>query len=721
MSNPSAITYDRDDAGIVTLTLDAPGRSANTMDAVFRTSLADTVKRLAEEHDQVTGIVVTSAKKTFFAGGDLNELIKITPENAAEFAAGGNEMKGHLRAIETLGVPVVAAINGTALGGGWEIALACHRRICLNNPKIKLGLPEVTLGLLPGGGGVVRTVRLLGLAAALPLLTEGKQLGPEQAQQAGLVHELADSPEQMLARAKAWIAENPTSAQPFDAKGYVIPGGTIREAGMMMAAIPAMLTKKTHGTMPAPKAIMSAAVESMQVDIDTALRIETAYLAELAAGQVAKNMIGAFFFQLNEINGGGSRPKGPGKRTPKRIGVIGAGMMGAGIAHVASTRGIEVVLVDATAEAAERGKSHGAGILDGLVAKGRLAQDKRDATLALITTADDVSAVAGCDLVIEAVFEDRGVKAEVHTNVAKVAPDATIASNTSTLPITGLAEAVPDPARFVGMHFFSPVHRMPLVELIRGAKTSDEALAFAFDTVLALGKTPIVVNDSRGFFTSRVFGTFTNEGQAMLGEGVPAARIENEALKAGMPVGPLAISDEVSMTLMVAIRKQTLADLAESGEDGITGTLGQDHPAFAVTDRMVEEFHRPGKAKGAGFYDYPEQGSKRLWPGLTENFGQDDGGAELSGQDIRDRYLFVEALESVRCLEEGVITSIADANIGSIFGIGYAPWTGGVIQFLNGYGLPQAVARARELAARFGDRFTPPALLVQKAEAGETF
>jgi len=722
MTNPSAtssaIRYDRDDAGIVTLTLDAPGRSANTMDAVFRTSLADTVKRLAKEHEQVTGIIITSAKKTFFAGGDLNELIQITPENAAEFAAGGNEMKGHLRAIETLGVPVVAAINGTALGGGWEIALACHRRICLTDPKIKLGLPEVTLGLLPGGGGVVRTVRMIGLAAALPLLTEGKQLRPEQAHQAGLVHELVDSAEQMLEQAKAWIAENPTSAQPFDAKGYVIPGGTIREAGMMMAAIPAMLTKKTHGTMPAPQAIISAAVESMQVDIDTALRIETAYLAELAAGQVAKNMIGAFFFQLNEINGGGSRPKVPEKRTPKRIGVIGAGMMGAGIAHVASTRGIEVVLVDATGEAAERGKQHGAGILDAKVAKGRLAQDKRDATLALVTTADDVAAVSSCDLVIEAVFEDRGVKAEVHAHVAKAAPEATIASNTSTLPITGLAEAVPDPSKFVGMHFFSPVHRMPLVELIRGAKTSDEALAFAFDTVLALGKTPIVVNDSRGFFTSRVFGTFTNEGQAMLGEGIPAARIENEALKAGMPVGPLAISDEVSMTLMVAIRTQTLADLAETGE---SGGLAAEHPAFAVTDRMVDEFQRPGKAKGAGFYDYPEQGGKRLWPGLAENFGKAGGGDELSSQDIRDRFLFVEALESVRCMEEGVITSVADANIGSIFGIGYAPWTGGVLQFLNGYGLPQAVARAEELAARFGERFAPPELLVRKAAVGETF
>ena len=451
----SAINYDRNDAGIVTLTLDAPGRSANTMDAVFRSSLADTVARLQAEQEQVTGIVITSAKKTFFAGGDLNELIQIQPENAAEFAAGGNEMKGHLRAIETLGVPVVAAINGTALGGGWEIALACHRRICVNDPKIKLGLPEVTLGLLPGGGGVVRTVRLLGLAAALPLLTEGKQLRPEQAKASGLLHELGDSPEQLLDAAKSWIAENPSSAQPFDARGYKIPGGTVREAGMMMAAIPAMLHKKTHGTMPAPKAIISAAVESMHVDIDTALRVETAYLAELAAGQVAKNMIGTFFFQLNEINGGGSRPQDPEKRTPKRIGVIGAGMMGAGIAHVASTRGIDVVLVDATAEAAERGKKHGADILDAKVAKGRLAQDKRDATLARVSTADDVSAVAGCDLVIEAVFEDRGVKAGVHQGAAAAAPEATIASNTSTLPITGLAEAVPDPAKFVGMHFFS--------------------------------------------------------------------------------------------------------------------------------------------------------------------------------------------------------------------------------------------------------------------------
>ncbi|WP_127782153.1 3-hydroxyacyl-CoA dehydrogenase NAD-binding domain-containing protein [Rhodococcus sp. X156] len=717
-TDSSAITYDRDADGVVTLTLDAPGRSANTMDALFRSSLKETVERLTAEREQVTGIVITSAKKTFFAGGDLNELIKVTPETAQDFAAGGNEMKGHLRAIETMGVPVVAAINGAALGGGWEIALSCHRRIAVNNPKIKLGLPEVTLGLLPGGGGVVRTVRLIGLAAALPLLTEGRQLTPEKAQQAGLLHELVETPDELLTAAKAWIKDNPTSAQPFDAKGYQIPGGSVRDAGMMMAAIPAMLRKKTHGTQPAPEAIVSAAVESMNVDVDTALRVETAYLAELAAGQISKNMISAFFFQLNQINGGGSRPDGPAKRTPTKIGVIGAGMMGAGIAHVASTRGIEVVLVDASLEAAERGKKHGADILDAKVAKGRLAQDKRDATLALVTPVDDAAQVAGCDLVIEAVFEDRKVKAEVHNKVAAAAPEATIASNTSTLPITGLASAVPDPAKFVGMHFFSPVHKMQLVELIRGEKTSDETLAFAFDTVLALGKTPIVVNDARGFFTSRVFGTFTSEGQALLGEGVPAARIETEALKAGMPVGPLAVSDEVSMTLMLAIRKQTLADIAETGD---SSGMSADHPGFAVTDKMVNEFNRPGKAKGAGFYDYPESGGKRLWPGLAENFGKADGGAELTGQDIRDRFLFAEALESVRCVEEGVIDSVADANIGSIFGIGYAPWTGGVLQFLNGYGLPQAVERAKELAERFGERFAPPALLVAKAEAGEQF
>ncbi|SIR05000.1 3-hydroxyacyl-CoA dehydrogenase NAD-binding domain-containing protein [Aquipseudomonas alcaligenes] len=711
-----AIRYEKGQDNIVVLTIDMPGQSANTMNALYREAMGQTVARLEAEKDSIAGVIVTSAKKTFFAGGDLNELIKVTKADAKPFYDMILNIKGQLRRLETLGKPVVAAINGAALGGGWEICLACHHRIALDNSSVQLGLPEVTLGLLPGGGGVVRMVRLLGLEKALPYLAEGKKVRPDAALKAGLIHDIAATPEEMLSKARAWIAANPAAVQPWDAKGYKIPGGTpsTPAVAQMLAIAPSVLRDKTKGCFPAPEKIMCAAVEGAQVDFDTAQIIEARYFTELTTGQVAKNMIGTFWFQLNEINAGSSRPQGIPQYVTKKVGVLGAGMMGAGIAYVSAAAGIEVVLKDVSIEAAEKGKAYSAKLLDKKVSRGHMTADKRDAFLARIKPTASDADLEGCDLIIEAVFEDRALKAKVNAAAEAAAlPDAVIASNTSTLPITGLATAVQKQDKFIGLHFFSPVDKMPLVEIIRGAKTSDETLARGFDYVLQIKKTPIVVEDSRGFFTSRVFGTFTNEGIAMLGEGVSAAMIEAEARKAGMPVGPLAISDEVSMSLMDHIRKQTVADLAAEGKSI------PEHPAFAVIDLMLKEYKRPGKAAGGGFYDYPEGGKKHLWPELKARFEKAD--AQISQEDVRDRILFIQAIETVRCVEEGVLKSVADANIGSIFGIGFAAWTGGALQFINQYGVQDFVARAQYLAEQYGERFLPPALLLEKAARGEGF
>jgi len=711
-----AIRYEKGQDQIVVLTLDLPGQSANTMNAVYREAMAATVTRLEAEKDHIAGVVITSAKKTFFAGGDLNELIAVDKAGAKAFYDGVRVLKAQLRRLEALGRPVVAAINGAALGGGWEISLACHYRIALDEPSVQLGLPEVTLGLLPGGGGVVRMVRLLGLEKALPYLLEGKKVRPQQALQAGLIHALATDRDAMLAQARAWILANPEAIQPWDNKGYQIPGGTPShpKVAQMLAIAPSILRSKTQGCFPAPEKILCAAVEGAQVDVDTAHLIETRYFTELVTGQVAKNMIGTFWFQLNDINAGRSRPAGIAPYVTRKLGVLGAGMMGAGIAYVSACAGIDVVLKDINLAAAERGKAHAAALLDKKLGRGQVSAEQRESILARIFPTQDDSDLAGCDLIIEAVFEDRELKAKVSAAAQRVVgADAVIASNTSTLPITGLATAVPDPAKFIGLHFFSPVDKMALVEIIKGAHTSDETLARGFDFVLQIKKTPIVVNDSRGFFTSRVFGTFTNEGIAMLGEGVAAPLIETEARKAGMPVGPLAVSDEVSLSLMSHIRQQTAKDLQAEGQAVLA------HPATAVIERLVNEFKRLGKAAGGGFYEYPSGGQKYLWPELRQRFERPE--QRISAQDVRDRLLFIQAIETVRCVEEGVLMSTADANVGSIFGIGFAAWSGGALQFINQYGLNDFIARARYLAEQYGERFTPPALLLQKAARGESF
>lgn len=711
-----AIRYEKGQDQIVVLTLDMPGQSANTMNAAYREAMAATVARLEAEKDSIAGVIITSAKKTFFAGGDLNELIKVDKAHAKEFYASVRVLKAQLRRLETLGKPVVAAINGAALGGGWEICLACHYRVALDDKSVQLGLPEVTLGLLPGGGGVVRMVRLLGLEKALPYLLEGKKIRPQQALQAGLINELAVDRTELLAKSRAWILANPQARQPWDNKAYQIPGGTPSnpKVAQMLAIAPSILRSKTNGCFPAPEKILCAAVEGAQVDFDTAHLIETRYFTELVTGQVAKNMIGTFWFQLNQINAGSSRPQGFAPYVTRKVGVLGAGMMGAGIAYASACAGIDVVLKDIDLAAAEKGKAHSAALLDKKVSRGQLTAEQRENTLARIHPTQDDADLAGCDLIIEAVFEDRELKARVSAAAQRVVgADAVIASNTSTLPISGLATAVSDQGKFIGLHFFSPVDKMPLVEIIKGAHTSDETLARGLDFVLQINKTPIVVNDSRGFFTSRVFGTFTNEGIAMLGEGVAAPMIETEARKAGMPVGPLAVSDEVSLSLMSHIRQQTVMDLQAEGKAVPT------HPATAVIDLLVSEYKRMGKAAGGGFYEYPAGGQKHLWPELKSRFEQP--GQQISPQDIRDRLLFIQAIETVRCVEEGVLMSTADANVGSIFGIGFAAWSGGALQFINQYGLNDFIARARYLAEQYGDRFTPPALLLEKAAQGAMF
>ncbi|WP_180065354.1 3-hydroxyacyl-CoA dehydrogenase NAD-binding domain-containing protein [Acinetobacter sp. YH16037] len=707
----SAIQFEKNADNIVILTLDSPNQSANTMNADFRTALAETLDKLQAD-ENIAGIIFRSNKKTFFAGGDLDELIQATPEHATEFFNMIEEMKAKLRYIETRGIPVVAALNGTALGGGWELALGCHYRIALNDAKAKFGLPEVTLGLLPGGGGIVRMVRLLGLQNAFPLLMEGKQIGVEKAKSLGLIQDTADSLEELMDKAIAWVKANPKSQQPYDVKGYKIPGGTpsTPTVAQMLAIAPAMLRDKTKGCYPAPEAIMSAAVEGAQVDVDTALTIESRYFTYLATGQISKNMIGTFWHGLNAIKSGASRPKDVAKWQATKVGILGAGMMGAGIAYATASKGIAVVLKDVSVEAAEKGKAYSQKLLDKKVSQGRLSAEKRDQVLGLIHATADAADLQGCDLIIEAVFENVELKAKVTQETETYLADSGIfASNTSTLPISGLANASQDQAKFIGLHFFSPVDKMQLVEIIKGKNTSAETLAKAYDYVQQIGKTPIVVNDSRGFFTSRVFGTFVQEGLRLLAEGVHPARIEMAALKAGMPVGPLAIQDEVSLTLSEHVVAETRKALQAEGKD--LPRSGADD----VIQTMIHEFGRKGKVAGAGFYEYPEGGKKHLWDGLSK--WQKDNA--ISEQEMIDRFLFVQSLDTLRCLEEGVLESTVDGNIGSIFGIGFAPWTGGALQFLNQYGLEKALLRANTLEAKYGERFKAPQLLKDKVAKAE--
>jgi 3-hydroxyacyl-CoA dehydrogenase/enoyl-CoA hydratase/3-hydroxybutyryl-CoA epimerase len=714
VSETNMIGWEQDSDGIVVLTMDDPNQGANTMNELYKTSMTATVERLEAEKDNITGVVLTSAKKTFFAGGDLKNMMKVGPEDGQALMDELGTIKSALRRLETLGKPVVSAINGAALGGGLEITLATHYRIAADVPGVQLGLPEVSLGLLPAGGGVTRTVRMLGLQGALmQVLLQGNKYRPGKAKEIGLINEVVGSIEELVPAAKAWIKANPEGGvQPWDKKGFKIPGGTPSTPAFAanLPAFPANLRKQLKGTnMPAPRAIMAAAVEGSQVDIDNASLIESRYFVSLLTGPVAKNMIQAFFFDLQSINNGGSRPKDVPKKEIRKVGVLGAGMMGAGIAYVSAKAGYEVVLKDVTIEAAERGKNYSEKIEAKALSRGKTTEEKSKALLDRIKPSADPADFAGVDFVIEAVFENTELKHKVFQEIEDiVTPDALLGSNTSTLPITGLATGVKRQEDFIGIHFFSPVDKMPLVEIIKGEKTSDEALARVFDYTLAIKKTPIVVNDSRGFFTSRVIGTFVNEAIAMLTEGIEPATIEQAGLQAGYPAAPLQLSDELNLTLMQKIAKETL-EAAEKGDK----TLGKKrHPAQDVIDYLVEQ-GRPGRLGKAGFYEYDEDGKRLgIWSGLREHFKTTSGfGVPL--QDLIDRMLFIEAIETQKCFDEGVLITTADANIGSIFGIGFPAWTGGVHQFIVGYPGGQAafVERADYLAKTYGERFEVPASL----------
>jgi 3-hydroxyacyl-CoA dehydrogenase/enoyl-CoA hydratase/3-hydroxybutyryl-CoA epimerase len=716
--------WEKDGDGIVVLTMDDPNQGANTMNDLFMESVAAIVDRLEAERDDITGVVITSAKKTFFAGGDLKDMTAERTQTREEIATAiterTNGMKKVLRRLETLGRPVVAAINGAALGGGLELALHTHHRIAADVKGNVLGLPEVTLGLLPGGGGVVRTVRLLGIQNALMgVLLQGPRLNPTKAKEIGLVDEVVASVDELVPAAKVWIKANPEAVQPWDVKGYKIPGGDPKNPKFAanLPALPSLLRKQIKGAnMPAPRNILAAAVEGAYVDVDTADIIETRYFVDLVTGQVAQNMIKAFFFDLQHINNGGSRPEGIPKYTAKKVGVIGAGMMGAAIAYVSAKAGMEVVLKDIDLDAAKRGKGYAEKLEEKALSRGKTTKEKSDALLGRIHPTVDAADFKGVDLVIEAAFESVEVKNKVFQEIEDIVePNAILGSNTSTLPITILAQGVKRQEDFIGIHFFSPVDKMPLVEIIRGEKTSDEVLAKVIDYTLQIRKTPIVVNDSRGFFTSRVIGTFINEAIAAVGEGIEPAFIEHAGTQAGYPAAPLQLSDELNLVLMQKIRK--------SGQDAAAaeGSEFPHHGSFDVIDFLVDS-GRPGKKEGSGFYDYDADGKRtELWPGLREQFKS--GSKKIPLEDMKERMLFAEALETVKCFDEGVLTSVPDANIGSIFGIGFPAWTGGVIQYINQYegGLQGFVDRSKDLASKYGPQFEPPASLVEKAAKGEKY
>jgi 3-hydroxyacyl-CoA dehydrogenase/enoyl-CoA hydratase/3-hydroxybutyryl-CoA epimerase len=696
--------------GIATITFDEPNSPVNTMCLQWQDDMAEVAAQVNQDKDAIKGILLTSNKSTFFAGADLKATMRITPADAVKVYTEIERLKKNMRLLETLGKPVVSLLNGTALGGGWEVALIGHHRIAIDSPKTQFGLPEVTLGLLPGGSGVTKMTRHLGLMGAQPYLVEGKTFSPSEAKGLGLVHDLVapgdNAATEMRARALAWIAANPTTQHPWEAKGYKVPGGlpSSPAVAQMLVVAPAMIKKQTRGLYPAPEAIMACMVEGLQVDIETALRLESRALAKLMTGTNAKAMINTFFFNLNAIKSGMSRPKEVPRFKPAKVGLLGAGMMGAGIAYSQASKGIATVLKDVSQEKADLGKSYSAKITQGRVDKGRMKPEDQQKILDLIHATGNVADLKGCDLIIEAVFENRDLKARVtKESEPLLATGGFFASNTSTLPISGLASASAAPEKFIGIHFFSPVDKMKLVEIIRGAKTDDETVARAYDYVQALGKLPIVVNDSRGFFTSRVFGTFVMEGIAMLGEGIPAAAIENAGIQCGMPVGPLAVIDETSLSLSVHVMDQTQADYAAEGK---TYTPS---PGEAIARRMVTELGRAGRAAGGGFYEYPteeqtKKGAKKfLWPQLKPLFEKAE--AQWSITDLKDRLLYRQAVETARCLSENVLTTVHDANIGSIFGIGFPAWTGGAMQFIYGMGVEAFEARAAELALQYGAGF----------------
>jgi len=708
------IRYSVDGDGIATLLIDVADRPMNVITPGFRKDLAECVEKFAAD-PAVRGAVIGSAKSSFMAGADIKDMAAafqrgLTAVEAAKFSG---ELNRLLRRLETCGKPVAAAVNGVALGGGFEVALACHYRVMSDDPKAGVGFPEVKIGLLPGAGGTQRTPRLIGVTEALRLISEGRTLGPQDALKKGLVHELAPAAD-LVERARKWILNGGEGIQPWDKKGFRVPGG----AGMASPAAAqtfmvgtALAAKMTMRNYPAPAAILSCVYEGTLLPIDAALAVESKYFGQLLSGPVARNLMRTMFINKGLADKLARRPAGPPKSQVRRLGILGAGMMGAGVAHVSALAGMDVVLLDSTLELAEKGKGYSKQLLAKDVVRGKKTQADADAVLARIKPTVGYDDLAACDLVIEAVFENRDIKADVTRKAEAVMPKGSVfASNTSTLPITGLAQASKRPAQFIGIHFFSPVEKMPLVEVIVGKKTSEETLARALDYVAQLRKTPIVVNDSRGFYTSRCFGTFVTEGIAMLQEGVVPALVENGAKMAGMPVGPLAVADEVTIDLSWKIMRQTEQDLGRRFQKPVT---------YETVRRFVEELNRPGKRFGAGFYDYPKDAKKHLWPGLAEVFPS--APMQPPVEEVEKRILCIQALEAARCMEEGVVTTAAEADLGSILGWGFPAWTGGTLSYIDTMGIGEFVAECDRLAKRYGKRFKPSKWLRARAERNEPF
>ena len=712
-----------DGDGVALVAFDVPGRSMNTITRQVMADLAELVERIRTDA-AIKGVVLTSGKDSgFCAGADLEELGG--PKGAAAGLSGDAAKKAlfdavyglnqSLRTLETCGKPVACALGGLALGGGFEMALACHYRVAADDPRITLGLPESKIGLMPGGGGSQRVTRLVGVMAAAPLLLEGKALRPKEALSQGLIHEVA-APGGEVAAARAWLAAKADPVQPWDKKEFKLPGGgPYHPAGAQLFIMGnAMLRKQTFGVYPAQLNIMKAVYEGLQVPMEAALRIESRYFVKTMLTPQARAMVRTLFGSMQALGKGSARPAGSARSDVKKVAVLGAGMMGAGVAYVQAMTGIETVLIDTSQEAADKGKAHAQGLMDKRVGRGQMTPEKREANLGLINATTDYAAIAGSDLVIEAVFENREVKAEVTRKAeAQLEPGAVFGSNTSTLPITGLAEASARPADFIGIHFFSPVDKMMLVEIIRGEKTSDEAVAKAIDYVLKIKKTPIVVNDGRGFYTSRCFMTFVQEGVEMLMDGFAPAMIDNVGRMTGMPRGPLEMADDVALDLAHKILEQTAKDLGAAYKPGRMD---------ALLKRLVVDLGRYGRKNGKGFYDYPEKGPKRLWEGLDDEAPvTTPRSTPALVETLKTRLLYRQAVEAARCFEEGVVTDPRDADVGAILGWGFAPWTGGPLSLIDTVGAASFVQTCDALAAACGPRFSPPQSLRDMAARGESF